>query len=154
MIKVIHAESKEEIDHARELVKEYAISLDFDLCYEGFEKELAEFPSKYAPPDGCLLLALNGIQRAGCVALRKIVDGICEMKRLYVRPEFRRKGIGKVLAVTIIEEARNRGYKYMRLDTISSMREAIELYRTLGFKDIEPYCYNPSKSAIYMELTL
>ncbi len=143
MIIIVQAKSKEYLNQIQELFKEYAESLVFDLCFQSFEKELSELPGEYAPPDGCLLLALYEYKIAGCVALRKITKDICEMKRLYVRPEFRGKGIGKSLAKAIIEEAHKIGYTRMRLDTVSSMREAISLYNSLGFKNIEPYRYNP-----------
>lgn len=154
-VKVAHALSKEDLGQVRELFTEYAATLSFDLCFQNFEKELAELPGEYAPPYGCLLIALyDEKQVAGCVALRKLTEGICEMKRLYVRSDFRKKGIGRVLAKAIIKEARKIGYTHMRLDTVPSMKEAIELYRLLGFKDTEPYCYNPIEGAIYKELVL
>ena len=153
-VKVVQAESEEHLGHIRELFTEYAASLGFDLGFQNFEKELAELPGEYAPPAGRLLLVLCETQVAGCVALRKIGDGICEMKRLYVWPEFRGKGIGKHLAAAIIEEARQMGYARMRLDTLPSMNEAIALYESLGFTRIEAYRYNPIEGAIYMELKL
>ena len=154
MLKLIQADSEEYLPQARELLMEYAVSLGFDLHFQEFEKELAEFPGEYAPPDGRLLLAMHDEQLAGCVVLRKISEGVCEIKRLYVRPEFRKKGIGKELATAIIEEAREIGYKHMRLDTVPFMKEAIALYRSLGFKEIESYRYNPIEGAKFMELDL
>ena len=154
MLKLIQADSEEYLPQARELLMEYAASLDFDLHFQEFKKELAEFPGEYAPPDGRLLLAMHDEQLAGCVALRKISEGVCEMKRLYVRPEFRGKGIGRKLATAIIEEAREIGYKHMRLDTVPFMKEAIALYSSLGFKEIESYRYNPIEGAKFMELDL
>lgn len=153
-VKFVQAESKEDLSHARKLFAEYAASLGFDLSFQNFENELAELPGEYAPPDGRLLLAIYERQVAGCVALRKISEGICEMKRLYVRPKFRGKGVGKGLAVAIIREALKGGYTRMRLDTVPSMKEAIAPYCSLGFKEIEPYRYNPIKDAMFMELTL
>jgi GNAT superfamily N-acetyltransferase len=154
MIQFVHAETEEYLDHVRTLFHEYAASLGFDLSFQNFEQELAELPGEYALPDGSLLLAIHETGIAGCVALRKIIDDMCEMKRLYVRPEFRGQGVGKSLAVAIIEEARKIGYKRMRLDTVPSMNEAITLYQSLGFKPIEPYRYNPVEGAMFMELTL
>jgi putative acetyltransferase len=154
IIRIVQATSEEELNQIRELFQEYAISLGFELCFQNFDKELAELPGDYAPPSGCLLLIIFESRIAGCVALRNMGEGACEMKRLYVRPEFRGKGIGKTLAMAIIKEARHIGYKCMRLDTVPAMEEAISLYRSLGFKDIEPYRYNPIEGAIFMELKL
>lgn len=154
MLKIIPVTSRKHIEIVRELFKEYADSLSFSLCFQDFDKELAELPGEYAPPDGRLLLAIYENKIAGCVALRKITDEICEMKRLYVRPEFRGRGIGRKLSVAIIEEAKKIGYKRMRLDTIPSMKEAINLYKSLGFKEIEPYRYNPIEGAMFMELEI
>ena len=154
MTRFFRAESEEDIRHVRELISEYVASLDFDLRFQHFDEEFVELPGEYATPDGCLLLAMQETKLAGCVALRKITKGVCEMKRLYVRPEFRGKGIGKDLAAAIIEEARKIGYTQMRLDTVPSMKEAVALYRSLGFKEIRPYRHNPIKGAMFMELAL
>lgn len=151
---IVPAVSKEHLTDARELFGEYAASLNFDLCFQNFEKELAELPGQYAPPEGRLLLAFYETEVAGCVALRKIDERICEMKRLYVRPEFRGKGIGWALAAAVLEEARKIGYTRMRLDTIPSMKEAIALYQSLGFQTIPPYRHNPIEGALYMERSL
>ncbi len=153
MTMIVKAENENQIGHIKELFKEYEESLGFDLSFQDFEKELAELPGEYSPPGGRLMLAVQGEEVVGCVALRKIEDGICEMKRLYIRPNFRRKGIGRQLAEKIISEARKIGYTHMRLDTISSMKEANTLYESLGFKEIKPYRYNPINGALYMELT-
>ena len=154
-MKLIQAESTEEIISARELFKEYSAGLGIDLCFQSFEKELAELPGGYAPPSGRLLVAIAENQSGGCVALRKIADGICEMKRLYVRPEFRGTGLGHALAEAIILAAREIGYQRMRLDTLpGKMDRAIAMYRSLGFKEIRPYYSNPVEGALFMELEL
>ena len=148
-------ESREQAAEVRELFLEYARSLTFDLCFQSFDKELAGLPGDYAPPDGRLLLATFEGQAAGCVALHKIENDVCEMKRLYVRPQFRGKGLGKALAERIIHEAGEIGYKKLRLDTVEPvMRTAVAMYRALGFQEIDPYRGNPIKSALYMELQL
>ncbi len=149
------AESPAQISHARELFLEYAQSLGFSLCFQNFDKELANLPGDYAPPAGCLLLAECDGQLAGCVALHKLEPGICEMKRLYLRPQFRGKGLGRALADRIISEARQLRYKRMRLDTVEPvMKDAVGMYRQLGFKEIAPYCSNPMPGTLYMELQL
>ena len=148
-------QSREQVAEIRELFLEYAQSLTFDLCFQSFDKELAGLPGDYAPPEGRLLLAIFDGQTAGCVALHKIENDVCEMKRLYVRPQFRGKGLGKALAERIIHEAREIGYKKLRLDTVEPvMRAAVAMYRQLGFQEIEPYRANPIEGALYMELQL
>jgi putative acetyltransferase len=149
------AETSLQIAQARELFLEYEQSLGFSLCFQGFDKELAELPGDYAPPEGRLLLATYDDQLAGCVALHRLDSQVCEMKRLYLRPQFRGKRIGRVLADQIIAEARNIGYQRMRLDTVAPvMKDAVAMYRKLGFKEIAPYCANPIAGALYMELQL
>src|SRR5580700_803461 len=148
-------ESPAQIAQVRELFLEYAESLGFSLCFQNFDQELAGLPGDYAPPDGRLLLAEYEGQLAGCVALHKISADICEMKRLYLRPAFRGKGLGRVLAEAIIAEARNIGYQRMRLDTIEPiMKDAVEMYCKLDFQEIAPYRPNPIAGAMYMELQL
>jgi ribosomal protein S18 acetylase RimI-like enzyme len=149
------AESPEGIAHIRELFLEYAQSLGFSLCFQSFDQELADLPGDYAPPKGRLLLATSNGQPAGCVALHKLTPDICEMKRLYVRPQFRGKGLGRELAEKIITEARQLGYKKLRLDTVEPvMKTAVTMYRQLGFREIPPYRPNPIDGALYMELEL
>jgi ribosomal protein S18 acetylase RimI-like enzyme len=154
-IEFIQAESTSEINEARKLFLEYSERLGLDLCFQNFEQELAELPGRYALPEGRLLLAISKGQVAGCVGLRKIGDGVCEMKRLYVRPKFRGLGIGRAMALHLIEEARALNYSQMRLDTLpAQMGEAIKMYRSLGFREIEPYYHNPVEGALFLELSL
>lgn len=154
-MRLLQVKSDEEVQEARRLFEEYAEWLGFSLCFQNFDKELAELPGDYAPPGGRLLLAIEDEQVAGCVALRKIGEGIGEMKRLYVRPEFRGKGLGRTLTETIIKAARESGYPRLRLDTLpGKMDQAIAMYRSLGFKDIERYYNNPYEAAAFMELVL
>ncbi len=133
---------------------EYAVSLGFDLSFQDLEQEMADFPDEYSAPHGCLLLAFYGEELAGCVALRDFGNGICEMKRLYVKPAFRGLKVGRALTESIIKAGKGLGYTHMRLDTVPFMKEAISLYRSLGFKEIDSYRYNPIEGATYMELAL
>jgi ribosomal protein S18 acetylase RimI-like enzyme len=154
-MRIFQAETAEDIEQARILFREYESWLDVDLCFQGFEAELAALPGKYAMPEGRLLLAKDVEKTAGCIALRKIDAETCEMKRLFVRQEFRGSGLGKKLAETLIEEARAIGYRKMRLDTLSDkMPAAVQLYRALGFREIPPYYDSPIKSTVYLELEL
>jgi putative acetyltransferase len=153
-MRIESAESLEFIATARELFLEYSASLDVDLCFQGFAKELATLPGDYARPAGRLFLAFEEQQPAGCGALRRIDDGVCEMKRLYVRPAFRGKGAGIELIDALIRSARKIGYQHMRLDTLPSMTRAIAIYRSLGFKAIAPYRVNPVPGAEFLELDL
>lgn len=151
----IQVQSAEEIQSARELFEEYAARLEISLCFQDFERELAELPGDYRPPSGRLLLAFVNQRLAGCVAVRDLGGHTCEMKRLYLKPEFHGRGLGRVLAEKIIQEAREIGYGRMRLDTLpGKMDRAIALYRSLGFREIPAYYSNPVSGATYMELTL
>ena len=154
MIRIVHAQTPQHFEYIRRLFIRYADALGFDLEFQNFNMELATLPGEYAQPRGCLLLGRDSGNWVGCVALRGIEDFICEMKRLYVIPEYRGQGIGRILARAIINAAREKGYQKMRLDTIKTMQEARTLYSTLGFYTIEPYCFNPIAGASYMELKL
>jgi putative acetyltransferase len=154
-IAVLQAVTPAQIAQARELFLEYAKSLGFSLCFQNFDLELAGLPGDYAPPGGRLLLAEFDNQLAGCVALHKFDGDICEMKRLYLRPKFRGKGMGRILAEAIIAQARQIGYLRMRLDTVGPvMKDAVAMYRKLGFREIAPYRANPMAGTLYLELTL
>ncbi len=154
-MKLIQVESQEEVRKARGLFEEYSAWLGLNLCFQNFDRELAELPGEYVPPDGRLFLATENQEMAGCIALRKIGEGVCEMKRLYVRPAFRGTGLGRKLTERVIETAREIGYERMRLDTLpGKMDRAIALYRSLGFRNIEPYYNNPVEGAAFMELLL
>jgi putative acetyltransferase len=164
MLYIVQAVTPETIAQAALLFREYAVSLSVDLAFQNFERELAELPGEYAPPEGRLLLAFlsdsekmlssTSANAAGCVALRKMDADSCEMKRLYLRPEFRGHGVGRALAEAAIKAAREIGYKRMRLDTLPEMAGAQILYQCLGFREIEPYRFNPTPGARYLELTV
>lgn len=151
---IVIAESDRHVEQARRLFVEYEHSLSIDLCFQDFEQELAGLPGEYAPPSGCILLAMDGDSAVGCVALRAMEGSACEMKRLYVDSAQRGTGLGRRLAESIIDRAHEIGYERMFLDTLAEMREAIGLYRSLGFRETDPYRFNPCEGATYMMLEL
>lgn len=154
MIRIINAQTEDHYQKVRNLFRQYADSLDFDLEFQGFSEELATIPGKYAIPEGCILLAEDSGQFVGCVALRPLEEKICEMKRLFVRSDYRGRGIGRMLACSVIDKAREIGYEKMRLDTVATMKEARTLYYSLEFRNIKAYRYNPIDDSSYMELEL
>ena len=154
MVQIQRVTSEPGLSQARDLFREYASSLSFSLCFQGFEEELATLPGAYAPPGGLLLLAYHDGDPSGCCAYRALEPGVCEMKRLYVRPAKRGLRIGRLLACALIDEARRSGYRMMKLDTIETMVEAIGLYRSLGFRETGPYTPNPIPGARYFALDL
>jgi len=139
-----------DLELVRTLFREYATELGVDLCFQGFEEELASLPGKYAPPTVALLLA----GELGCVALRGVADGVCEMKRMFVRPSERGSGIGRGLAVAVVARGASLGYREMVLDTLERLQPAIELYGRLGFKEVKAYYMNPLPGVIYMRVAL
>jgi ribosomal protein S18 acetylase RimI-like enzyme len=155
MIQVVEVEDEQGLGHARRLFRsyaaEYAESIAEALCFQGFEAEVVGLPGRYAPPSGRLLLAMEGDTAAGCVAMRDLGEGSCEMKRLYVAPESRGRGVGRLLVGEIIRRARQAGYRRMVLDTVPEMAEAIALYRSFGFVETSPYWDCPVERTIYME---
>ncbi len=152
---IIQAETFEQIEEARLLFREYEAWLGVDLCFQSFEKELKNLPGEYAKPSGRLFLALSVEKIAGCIALRKINEATCEMKRLFVRPDFRGLRLGKMLIEKVIVEAKAISYRRMRLDTLpDKMPKAVELYQSYGFREIPPYYENPHKETLFMELDL
>ncbi|HEU5170989.1 MAG TPA: GNAT family N-acetyltransferase [Gemmatimonadales bacterium] len=151
---LVPATSADAIRAVRELLVEYAAGLGLDLSFQGFEDELAGLPGAYAPPRGRLLLARVDAAAAGCVGLRPLADDTCEMKRLYVRPAFRGRGLGALLAGAAIREARGAGYARMRLDTLPAMRTARDLYRRLGFREIPAYYDCPLDGTVFLERDL
>ncbi len=153
-VEVVPAHGPPLVARVKELFLEYAGSLGFDLCFQGFGEELAGLPGGYAPPEGCLLLALVEGCPAGCVAIRPLAPGVAELKRLYVRLAHRGRGAGRALARAALEHARRAGYSRVRLDTVPGMKAAQALYRSLGFRDIPPYTQNPIPGALFFELSL
>lgn len=154
MFHIGQADAPSAIDAARELFREYEADIGVSLCFQGFERELIELPGAYAPPAGRLLLAHEGRAWAGCVALRPLGDGACEMKRLFVRPAYRGRGLGRMLVDRLLDEAREIGYALMRLDTLERMHAARALYASLGFTPTAPYNEHPVDGTIWMERTL
>ena len=153
-LKLVDGSTPDHVPVARALFEEYERSLGIDLCFQDFERELAELPGAYAPPEGRLLLALVGDEPAGCVALRPLADGGCELKRLYVRPAHRGLGLGRLLTTTVLDTAVELGYTRVLLDTLPSMTEAQALYRSLGFRPIDAYTVNPVPGATFMAIEL
>jgi putative acetyltransferase len=157
-IRLITPDTPELLAATRAIFREYAASLDVDLCFQGFEAELANLPGDYSAPSGQLLLALVDDNLAGCGAFRQLTDAdyanACEMKRLYVRPAFRRFGLGRLMAQRLLDDARRAGYSHMLLDTLDDMESARELYATLGFENVPPYYYNPIPGAHYLRARL
>ena len=154
MIEIVEANTKILITKVKELFLEYSESLGFDLSFQNFDAELDNFPVQYSPPTGSLFLALSQNLPIGCVGVRYFEDGICEMKRLFVKPNFRGKRVGRLLAEAAVKAGKFLGYERMRLDTLPTMEKANHLYRSLGFIEIEPYRYNPIEGAKYLELNL
>jgi GNAT superfamily N-acetyltransferase len=154
IIEIKNMDSQETINLGKEILMEYEDAIGVDLCFQNFQEEVKNLPGKYAPPEGAFLLAFIDGQLAGCVALRKNLDKICEMKRLYVRKDFRKHKIGLLLVKAVIEEAKKLGYDKLRLDTLPTMQAAQRIYEEFGFQDIEPYIYHPMEGTRYMELQL
>ncbi|MFZ2650316.1 MAG: GNAT family N-acetyltransferase [Burkholderiaceae bacterium] len=157
-IKLLYADAPALLDAARELFREYALSLSVDLCFQNFDAEMAALPGEYAAPKGHLLLAMADGAPAGCGGFRPIANvdyaNACEMKRLYVRPAFRRFGLGRLMAQRLMDEARGSGYSSMLLDTLDEMEAARGLYTTLGFAEVAPYYFNPIPGAHYLKAAL
>jgi ribosomal protein S18 acetylase RimI-like enzyme len=161
MIKIIEVQTASELEQVKDLFRAYFQFLaqedDLDISYQGIEEELASLPGKFTPPDGRLIMAVMSEQPIGCAALRRIDEQVCELKRMFVLPQFRGQGIGKALASKLIEDGRTIGYECMRLDTANFWTAAIRLYESLGFQRIEPYNDVPEdlrKISIFMELRL
>lgn len=146
--------AESEVPAARALVAEYVRSLGVDLGFQGIEAELADFPARYAEPEGAFLVARAGGAIVGCVGMKRLGEGVCEMKRLYVADAFKGRGVGRSLVAAVLGAARGKGYRIMRLDTLRDMNAALGLYRSCGFREIGSYVYNPLEGAVYMEKEL
>lgn len=154
MVSISKVSSQTDLDQVKVLFREYAQWLDVDLTFQGFEEELDTLPAGYAAPNGALLLARIDGKAAGCVAIRAFDNTTCEMKRLFVRDQFKKQGVGRALVAAAVEEARHLGYKRIVLDTLAHMRPAIKLYTSLGFQPIAAYYDNPISDAVYLTRTL
>ena len=153
-LRINFADSQNDYDSARLLFLEYAETLGFSLCFQGFDEELEKLPGKYSLPNGCLLLAWDELNCVGCVGLRPLSDTVCEMKRLYIKPAYRGTGLGRLLAEKILKFAIKSNYTKIMLDTLSSMESAQGLYRSLGFAEIAPYYHNPHPKVVFFEKIL
>lgn len=153
-MRIQDADTPEFVELVRALFREYESTLNVNLCFQGFENELANLPGEYARPSGRLLIAFEGDEAAGCGAFRKLENDICEMKRLFVKPTHQGKAIGSALARALIQDAQAAGYARMRLDTMPTMQKAIALYRSLGFQEIAAYRFNPVPGSLFFELLL
>ena len=154
MTEFITAATEEDYREARILLREYEAEIEVDLCFQGFEEELDTLERVYGPPGGVFFLLRQEGRIAGCVALKDLGGGVCEMKRLFLRPGFRGGGLGRRCAERIVRTAREMGYRAMRLDTLPAMHAAIALYRSMGFRQIAQYTENPLEGALFMELRL
>lgn len=158
LVELMTPTTPELLEATRAIFRDYAMSLDVDLCFQNFDAELAALPGDYAPIQGALLLALVNGEVAGCGALRRLADcdyaNACEMKRLYVRPAYRKFGLGRLLAQALLDRGRQAGYSVMLLDTLDDMEAARGLYASLGFEDIPPYYFNPIAGAHYLKADL
>ena len=153
-MKIIHANTKQDYEAAAALFKEYAQWLNIDLCFQGFDEELLHLEEMYALPYGAIFLAKENDLFSGSVAVRKKENGIAELKRMYIRPAFRKQGIAELLLNEALGFAKNAGYEKIRLDTLASMVPAMSLYKKAGFYEIDPYCFNPEKNAVFFEKAL
>jgi ribosomal protein S18 acetylase RimI-like enzyme len=151
---IVEASAPKDMETVRTLFREYAAWLKVDLCFQGFQEELATLPGLYIRPQGRLYLAKVDDETAGCIAMKPLADDVCEMKRLYVRPNYRGQGIARSLVQTLFDEAKMIGYSTMRLDTMQRMEAAIQLYKSFGFVETGRYCFNPEEDAVFMERSL
>lgn len=153
LYRIVPVRSEEDIEATKALFYEYTAWLDLDLSYQSFDVEMANFPGKYAPPTGELFLARTGQGNPiGCAALRPLDEGVCEMKRLFVKDSAKGLGVGKALVLALIDAAKKLGYHYIRLDSLPKMTAALRMYRSLGFIDIQPYYETPLPETIFLEL--